>query len=113
MAELLQQENVQTLIDERGQGRRLREAGGGLGAHAPGRSLEQMSEVRGEAQFEDFLRQQDRDRVIKDKDLQDLKRTFAEANEDHASSAPMCCASWPCSARWSLTVRSLWERSTS
>ncbi len=44
---------------------------------------DRMDEIRSEDQLEAFLRQQDRARLISDKEFEDLKRSFAEEREDH------------------------------
>ena len=44
---------------------------------------DRMAELRTEDELEAFLRQVDRQGLIRDKEYQDLKRTFAEEQEDH------------------------------
>jgi hypothetical protein len=44
---------------------------------------DKMDEVRTEEELEVFLTDVDRQRLIRDKELADLKRTFAEEKEDH------------------------------
>ena len=44
---------------------------------------DRMGELRTEDELEAFLREQDRQKLIRDKEYEDLKRTFAEEQEDH------------------------------
>ena len=44
---------------------------------------DRMDEVRTEDEFEAFMREQDKARLIRDEEYEDLKRTFAEETEDH------------------------------